>query len=144
MVPGTLGSAVRGAIASSDGTFVSSSVLARRVGLKNRHTLDRVLQNEGLQTYKQLSGWIRVLRWVVDWENDHVALSRSALRSGKNSGIYPRTVRRVTGLSWSQVRGRGSSWVLLELVSRCAFLPGAQCGTECHTPRPPSGLVRAG
>jgi hypothetical protein len=125
LLPGSLtgltptGQAVVKAIALSGGGFVSSSVLARRLGLRDRHTLDRLLHNEGLPTYKELSGWIRVLGWVLDWERAGVALSSSALRTGKNAGIYARTVQRVTGLTWTQVRTRGSTWVLLELVSRC-------------------------
>jgi len=106
-------------IALGNGTFVSSTAVARSLGLKDRYALDRLLHSEGLPTYKQLSGWIRVLGWVLDWETDRVALSSSALRSGKNAAIYGRTVRRVTGLSWSEVRDRGSNWVLLELVRRC-------------------------
>jgi hypothetical protein len=113
------GGVVVRAITLSGGAFVSSSALARGLGLKDRYALDRLLHNEGLPTYKQLSGWIRVLGWVLDWEKERVALSSSALRTGKNAGIYARTVRRVTGLSWTQVRVRGSTWVLLELVSRC-------------------------
>ena len=112
-------SAVVDAIAAGTGSFVSSTALARKLGLRDRHALDRLLQSEGLPTYKQLSGWIRVLGWVLSWETDRVALSSSALRSGKNAGIYARTVRRVTGLPWNEVRDRGSSWVLLELMDRC-------------------------
>jgi hypothetical protein len=111
--------AVVTAIVTAGGAFVSSSALARKVGLRDRYALDRLLQNEGLPTYKQFSGWIRVLGWVLDWEKNGVALSSSALRSGKNAGIYARTVRRVTGLSWTEVRQRGSTWVLLELIHRC-------------------------
>ena len=107
------------AIARSGGRFVSSTSLARVVGLRDRHELDRLLHNEGLPTYKEISGWIRVLTWVLEWESTGVGLSSSALGAGLNAEVYGRKVQRVTGLSWTQVRSRGSTWVLLELVGRC-------------------------
>lgn len=112
------GSAVVRAIARSGGRFVSSTSLATQVGLQDRHALDRLLYNEGLPTYKRLSGWIRVLTWVLEWESTHRALSNAALGAGLNTEVYGRTVQRVTGQTWTEVRSRGSSWVLLELVGR--------------------------
>lgn len=114
-----VGRSVVQAIAFSRGAFVSSTVLATQVGLKDRHALDRLLNNEGLPTYKQLAGWIRVLGWVLDWERARVAISNSALSTGRNAGVYARTVQRVTGLTWTEVRSRGSNWALLELLERC-------------------------
>jgi hypothetical protein len=113
------GHAVIHAITRSRGRFVTSTALAASLGLRDRHTLDRLLQSEGLPSYKQLSGWIRVLGWVLEWERARVALSSSALEEGLNAEVYGRTVQRVSGLTWTEIRARGSTWVLLELVGRC-------------------------
>ncbi len=113
------GTVVVRAIVHSGSRFVNSTTLARRVGLRDRHQLDRLLHNEGLPTYKELAGWIRVLMWVVEWEQSGMALSTSALNAGLSPEAYGRTVVRVTGSSWTEVRSRGSTWVLLELARRC-------------------------
>jgi hypothetical protein len=128
------GSAIVTAIVRSNGRFVSSTSFAREVGLRDRHELDRVLHNEGFPTYKVLSGWIRVLTWVLEWESTRVALSRSALGAGVNAEVYGRTVQRVTGLSWTKVRSRGSSWVLLELVGRCRPRQVRPSAVDSHYP----------
>jgi hypothetical protein len=89
------------------------------VGMRNRFQLARVLEHEGLPVLEELAGWIRVLLWLGDWEATGTSLSRAALQEVRDPAVCYRTVERVTGLAWSQVRARGFNWVLLTLVHRC-------------------------
>jgi hypothetical protein len=94
-------------------------LFAAAVGLRNRFQLARTLQREGLPSLEVLGAWIRVLDWVLDWETSGQAVSDTALRALRDPAQCYRTVLRVTGLSWTEVRLRGSTWVLLELSALC-------------------------
>ena len=96
-----------------------ADVFAAAVGLRNRYQLGRALQREGLPCLEELAGWIRVLTWVIVWENSGMPLSRSALSALRDPSPMFRLVERLTGQTWTQVRARGSDWVLLQLLERC-------------------------
>lgn len=93
--------------------------LARRIGVANRHLLNRVLRADGLPSCTKLSAWIRILFWVSEFESSGASLTQQALSAGRDPAVYFRTVRRVTGCDWRVVRYRGSDWVLLELLGQC-------------------------
>jgi hypothetical protein len=94
--------------------------LARHLDLTDRHALRRTVYRAGLPPIRELSAWIRVLVLVLEWEQRGVGLSRSAYAAGRTPAGYSRVVHRLTGgLSWRDVRQRGSSWILLQLVERC-------------------------
>ncbi|MBA2459517.1 MAG: hypothetical protein H0V43_11280 [Gemmatimonadales bacterium] len=44
-------------------------------------------------------------------------LSRAALRAGKDPRVCYRTVQRLTARPWSEVRTRGSAWLLMEFAA---------------------------
>lgn len=100
--------------------------LAESLGKTSRFGLARLLRRTGLPSYRSLLGWVQVLIWVVDWEDREVSLSTQAFQAGRYPGALYRTVRRVTGLEWTEVQARGSLWVLLELIARCRA--GIRCG----------------
>ncbi len=103
----------------SQGYPGSAHEMALAVGLKNRFQLGRLLCREGLPCLEDLAGWIRVMLWVLEWENSRRSLSQAALGSVRDPATCYRTVERVTGLGWNQVRDLGSTWVLLTLVECC-------------------------
>lgn len=112
-------SAALAAIVEHRGFIGSGDSLARRLGISNRHVLNRLLRADGLPPCTKLAAWIRVLCWVAEFENSGASLSRQALAAGRDPAVYSRTVRRVTGWDWRAVRLRGSIWVLLELLDHC-------------------------
>ncbi len=113
------GHAVVERLVASQGYPGSAHAIALAVGLKNRFQLSRLLDREGLPCLEDLGGWIRVMLWVLEWENSRRSLSESALRSVRDPATCYRTVERVTGLGWNRVRALGSTWVLLTLVECC-------------------------
>jgi hypothetical protein len=104
------------ALIASRGVTGHAHAFARSVGLRNRDQLRRVLAADGLPCLEDLAGWIRVLGWLIDAETSGVALSRGALWAGKDPTSCYRTVKRLTGASWGEVRLRGSTWLLLQLT----------------------------
>lgn len=107
------------AIIARGGSARGSEFLAASLNCRNRHELRRRLVREGLPTLEVLAAWIRLLLWLSHWEHGNVALSRGALDCGSDYGPRFRTVKRLTGRFWSEVRHLGSAWALLELVARC-------------------------
>ena len=99
---------------------IDSVQLSRQMGLRDRHALRRSVDRSGLPPIRELSGWVRVLVLVLEWEQRGIGLSGSAHAAGKDPAGYTRVVHRLTGgLSWREVRQRGSSWILLQFVERC-------------------------
>lgn len=98
----------------------SADEVARDLGLGDRYRLAHRLKAEGLPSFGELMGWVRVLLWAVEWEESGTPLADQASQEDRYASQYYREVRRVTGLGWRQVRERGSVWVLAELRARCA------------------------
>ena len=97
----------------------SAHETALSVGLRNRFQLARLLYREGLPCLEDLAGWIRVMLWVLEWEVSRTSLSQSALGAIRDPATCYRTVERVTGLGWNEVRTLGSTWVLFSLIECC-------------------------
>jgi hypothetical protein len=106
---------------------------AESLGLRNRHQLHRVLMADGLPCLEDLAGWIRLLGWVVDAETAGIALSRGALRAGKNTSSWYSTVQRLTGRTWGEVRDLGSAWVLLQFAAAVVHPNATGNGTNGGT-----------
>jgi hypothetical protein len=64
-----------------------------------------------------LAGWVKTLLWTVEWEIHHRALSNGALRDAADPAVRYRTVERVTGRPWSEVRYLGTAWLVMQLDS---------------------------
>jgi hypothetical protein len=113
-------------------------LFARTMGFRNRDQLRRVLAADGLPCLEDLASWIRLLGWVVDAETLGVALSRGALHSGKDPRSWYRTVQRLTGRPWGEVRALGSGWVLLQMseawneTALRTANPSPPAGEPCH------------
>ncbi len=111
--------AVIDALAAAGGRRVSPTLLARRLGMPDRHHLGRLLQREGLPPFGQLAGWTRLLAWTLAWESTRTSLSRSALEALADPAVFYRTVKHLAGVRWREVRERGTPWVLAQLRDRC-------------------------
>jgi hypothetical protein len=106
-------------IANQSDRVGSEDLFARRAGLLNRHTLARAFKREGLPTTGRLAAWIRVLSWVLEWEEEGVSISALALRRCQEPAAYYRTIKRVTGHTWRELQPLGSPWVLLQIEHEC-------------------------
>ena len=101
------------------GTPGAPRFVAASLGLASRHQLRRLLQREGLPSYEIVSAWVRVLYWVSEWEFEGVSLCELALRSGGDPASLYRTVRRVTGLGWTEARACGTALLALRFREHC-------------------------
>lgn len=111
--------AVLSTLACRNGHAPPAAEVAAWVGLRDRFQLARVLRADGLPPLEQLTGWIRVLYWVLQAEATGASLLELMQREGLDPATGYRLVRRVTGLRWSEVRRQGTSMVLLKLRDRC-------------------------
>lgn len=97
------------------GYIRSADDVACHVGLRNRFQLSRRLRRMSLPQLSIAAGWIRVLLWVLEYEELGHSLSAQALSKGCGPSHFYHVVQRVTGDPWSVVRDRGSTWVLQEI-----------------------------
>ena len=103
-----------------DGGLISpAGRLSSLVGVTNRFALARMLQKEGLPPLHELAAWIRLLTWITSAEQEPASLFAIATHSGKSPAVCYRTAKRLTGLTWAQLRSRGSRWVLRLFIVRC-------------------------
>lgn len=112
------------ALLTGDGSMGSVRAAAERMGLRNRFALARLLRADGLPPPRELADWVRMLLWVTDYERRPVSLFRLAIRYHRSPAVCYRTVKRLTGLRWTDVRARGVSWVLRTFLHRCTELNG--------------------
>lgn len=96
------------ALIQTRGSVGPADLFAHSVGLRNRDQLRRVLAADSLPCLEDLAEWIRLLGWVLDAESSGLALSRGALSAGENPCSRYRTVKRLTGKNWGDVRLLGS------------------------------------
>jgi hypothetical protein len=110
----------RGLIAELNGGPVSqrADALARKLGLKDRFQLAYRLRRAGLPSFVDLRAILRVVTWVHRWETEGLSLARQALSEGRDPAAYSKTVRHVTGHSWSDIRQRGAHAVAGVLATR--------------------------
>jgi hypothetical protein len=97
------------------GTFGSALAFSRALGFRTRHQLSRALAREGLPALEDLAGWVKTILWTAEWELHHRALSNAALRDAADPAIRYRTVERMTGRHWSEVRQLGTTWLIVQL-----------------------------
>jgi hypothetical protein len=93
--------------------------VAPRVGLPSRFALGRLMHREGLPGLHELADWISLLEWVAGEERSGTSLFTLATRCHRNPAVAYRLVKRLTGLTWVQVKARGSRWVLRLFLHRC-------------------------
>ena len=107
------------ALGERGGAFGTARLFAAGLGFRDRHDLARALHRECMPPLEELAAWTRLISWVLRWEQDGTALCHLALEAGADPAAYYRTVRRLTGASWSHIRCRGVAWTLERLRDRC-------------------------
>lgn len=136
VVPAVLLSAIRGArpqltlmaravveaVLLTGGSIGSAHAVARLLGLPNRFKLARLLRREGLPPLHRLAEWTTVLSWVRNAERTGASLCWMAFRSGRHPSACYRLVKEVTGLTWEEVRSRGSRWLERRLMTEVRSL----------------------
>ena len=116
----------------SGGSIGTAAQVAPHLGLHNRFELARFLKREGLPPLHDLAAWASVLAWLDRAEGTGCSLCQLAFRARKDPATCYRTVKRVTGLRWVELRRRGSAWVMQRFV--------AQLEPHPHKPIFPSTL----
>ena len=106
-------------LVACNGRVRSMHSLTEALGLRDRHQLTRLLAREHLPALECLTGWIRILVWITAWERHRTPLAFASLNEGHDPAIRFRTVKRVAGCTWGELKRRGSVWVLLQFQSTC-------------------------
>src|SRR2546427_5791748 len=101
------------------GRMGSATNVARQLGLTSRFALGRMLLQQGLPGLRELADWISVLVWVIAAERSNASLLAISSRSHRNPAVCYRMVKRLTGLTWVELKARGSLWVLRLFVDKC-------------------------
>lgn len=101
------------------GRIWSAAEMARLLGIPSRFTLGRMLRRQGLPGLRELASWINVLGWVIVAERSKASLFLIATRSRRIPAVCYRTVKRLTGLTWVELKARGSPWALRLFIDRC-------------------------
>jgi hypothetical protein len=110
------------ALAASGGLVPDAGRFAAVLAMGSRYRVARMLRREALPQLEELAAWVRLIRWLVRWEASSRSLSRMALDDGLETSVCCRTVRRLTGTTWTEARARGSAWAILLLSERCRAL----------------------
>ena len=137
-----VGRAVVSTLACRNGAAASANELAVSVGLRDRHQLARRLRRDGLPPLERLTGWTRVLHWILEARASDTSLLQLARRDQLDPAVAYRLVHRVTGQRWSEARRAGLSVALLRLRSQCA-VPTIRAGVRPpELAQPPTGPSR--
>ena len=94
---------VRAALASGY-AYESADGFARRIGLRDRHQLNRSLRRAGFPCYRSLAAFARVLALMDEASVQHRSLYAVVIAAGYEPAWAYRTIRRTTGQRWSDVR----------------------------------------
>ena len=120
------------ALLLSGGDLGTAKQLAFHIGESNRFGLARLLRREGLPPLHSLAAWTRVLIWVDTAERSGCSLCQLAFRYKKDPAVCYRTVKRVTGLKWGDLRRRGSLRVIADFIAICGAHDGPRWSQSEH------------
>jgi hypothetical protein len=118
--------AIVDALLLTGGSIGTAQELAPLIGERNRFGLARLLRREGLPPLHDLAGWTRVLSWLETSERSGCSLCQLAFRSKKDPAACYRTVKRITGLGWCDVKRRGSRRLIADFLAHCRSRPEAE------------------
>jgi hypothetical protein len=113
------------ALVESGGLLRDAQGFAIGIEMGSRFRVARVLRRESLPQLEELAAWVRVLRWLVLGQLRGGSLSQIALDDRLETSVCCRTIRRVTGATWTEARERGPEWALVLLIERCRSLAEA-------------------
>ncbi len=118
--------AVVEAVLLCGGSIGTAGEVAPHLGLHNRFELGRLLKHEGLPALHYLAAWASVLTWLDGAESTGCSLCQLAFRARKDPATCYRTVKRITGLPWLEIRRRGSAWVVQRFIAQCRLGQSAE------------------
>jgi hypothetical protein len=101
------------------GRFGSAAALARLAGLSSRYQLGRLLARDGVPTLERLAAWIRLIGWMLEWEERRRSLCDQALKAGHSPASYYRTAADLTGETWLILRAQGVEGLFLRFSAEC-------------------------
>lgn len=101
------------------GVIGSAARVSELVGASSRFSLARSLHRNGLPPLHDLAAWISLLTWITNAERSNQSLFTIAIHSGRSPAACYRVVKRLTGLTWTRLRSRGSRWVLRQFLRLC-------------------------
>jgi hypothetical protein len=111
--------AIVDALLLTGGSIGTAGEIAPYIGERNRFGLARLLRREGLPPLHDLAGWARVLSWLETAEQSGCSLCQLAFRSKKDPAVCYRTVKRITGLGWVELKRRGSRRLIADFIAHC-------------------------
>lgn len=109
--------------------FIPAEEFAAHLGLPSRFALVRRLKHLKLPPFSRLHAHVRVLAMLAETKRHQVSLSRLAWCHEGDPASWLRVVRRVTGLSWSELSQCGMPW-LVEQIEVTLWGGGAVTGRE--------------
>lgn len=121
--------AILDALMLGDGCIGSTAAVAGRLGFPSRFALARMMRRQGLPGLRELGAWISLLRWLIAAERSEEPLFVIATHSRRCPAVCYRTVKRLTGLTWVQLRARGSTWVLQRFITRYGHISSTGDGS---------------
>src|SRR5262245_46942993 len=113
------GRALLSVLGCVNGHVPHSPEMAAWLGFHDRYQLARALRRDGLPPLEVLSGWARILYWILEAETAGLSLRELAERERLDPAVAYRLVRRITGQRWSEVRRDGLATALLRFKTRC-------------------------
>ena len=85
--------------------------VARKLGHRDAASLQRSLRAKNLPPFSALRDWVYVVLLLNHAEHD-TSLAHLVLGRGEDPAMYYRFIARVTGRSWTELRGLGIAWAL--------------------------------
>jgi len=131
------------ALVLSGGTISCATKVATSIGLSSRFALGRMMRGAGLPALHELAAWVRLFGWVTRAEQGTGSLFAIATHSGRSPAVCYRTVKRLTGLTWVELRSLGSRGILGLFLHRCEAL-SLQAAAAPVARRGPVSPLRAG
>lgn len=107
------------AVLLSGGSIGTAQQVASHLGFHNRFELARFLKREGLPPLHDLAAWASVLTWVDRNEHTGCSLCQLAFGARRDPAVCYRTVKRITGLQWHDLKHKGLAWVVERFIARC-------------------------
>lgn len=100
-----------------------------------RWELGRSVGLHGFPPVPVLKDWIRLLKWLFEWDRRRIPLERQAFAAEMEPSVCHRTIRRVTGRTWCEARDLGfEHWAVAFRTQvlgevRCGFPDGPESRT---------------
>jgi hypothetical protein len=124
-------------------TTASAQNVALAMGFTSRHQLARALQRDGLPPFEYLTAWFSVINWLVRAEEAGISLCELTIEDARDPAVRYRSVKRMTGKGWAEVRTLGSRWLVGQFADACVAHHLAHAAETGSMPRPGTAAMHA-